>query len=215
MSTNVYVRDVDLAEHNVLDNRRMEVVADGLSLWNGSQLAIDTTLVSPLHRDGRARRKAAHKSCPSVRPQEEDQRQSTIKAREELAAYLAAQEKEEALLADGEQRLVQLVLKEKNNPSLFRSPPTSANCRQRQGRVVANADSDRFATRVGEIAGWSCGGSNSERRRFDGSCSRLRTNDGVCQDVGIDQRSIIKSPPGAVGVGASASKVGSTFAVQE
>ena len=59
MSSNVYVRDVDLAEHNVLDNRRLELVADGLSLWNGSQLAIDTTLVSPLHRDGRARRKAA------------------------------------------------------------------------------------------------------------------------------------------------------------
>ena len=75
VSSNVYVRDMDLAEHNVLDNRRLEVVADGLSLWNGSQLPIDTTLVSPLHRDGRARRKAAtHNgaSCPSVRPQEED-----------------------------------------------------------------------------------------------------------------------------------------------
>ena len=59
MSSNVYVRDMDLAEHNVLGNRRLEVVADGLSLWNGSQLAIDKTLVSPLHRDGRARRKAA------------------------------------------------------------------------------------------------------------------------------------------------------------
>ena len=57
--TNVFVRDMDLAEHNLLDNRRLEVVADGLSLWNGSQLAIDTTLVSPLHRDGTARRKAA------------------------------------------------------------------------------------------------------------------------------------------------------------
>ena len=50
-------------------------------------------------------------------------RQSTMKAREELAACLAAQEKEEALLADGEQRLVQLLLEEKNNPSPFRSPP--------------------------------------------------------------------------------------------
>ena len=35
------------------------MVADGLTLWNGSQLAIDTTLVSPLHRDGTARRRAA------------------------------------------------------------------------------------------------------------------------------------------------------------
>ena len=58
-SSNVYVRDMDLAEHNVLDNRRLEVLAGSLSLWNGSQLAMDTTLESPLHRDGRARRKAA------------------------------------------------------------------------------------------------------------------------------------------------------------
>ena len=34
-------------------------MADGVTLWNGSQLAIDTTLVSPLHRDGTARRRAA------------------------------------------------------------------------------------------------------------------------------------------------------------
>ena len=36
-----------------------QVVADGLTLWHGSQLAIDTTLVSPLHRDATARRRAA------------------------------------------------------------------------------------------------------------------------------------------------------------
>ena len=35
------------------------MTADGLSLWQGAQLAIDTTLVSPLHRDGSARRGAA------------------------------------------------------------------------------------------------------------------------------------------------------------
>ena len=34
-------------------------VADGLPLHGGAQLAIDTTMVSPLHRDGRARRGAA------------------------------------------------------------------------------------------------------------------------------------------------------------
>ena len=43
VSTNVFVQDKDLAEYNFLDNRRLEVVADGLSLWNGSQLAIDTS----------------------------------------------------------------------------------------------------------------------------------------------------------------------------
>ena len=36
-----------------------KVVADGLTLFRGAQLAIDTTMVSPLHRDGSARRRAA------------------------------------------------------------------------------------------------------------------------------------------------------------
>ena len=34
------------------DNRRLEVVADGLPLFGGVQLAIDTTLVSALQGDG-------------------------------------------------------------------------------------------------------------------------------------------------------------------
>ena len=59
MSTNVFVRDLDLAAFNALDGRRLEVVADGLTLFRGAQLAIDTTMVSPLHRDGSARRRAA------------------------------------------------------------------------------------------------------------------------------------------------------------
>ena len=55
VSSNVLVRDMDLAVVNQFDSRRLEVLADGLTLWNGSQLAI----VSPLHRDGTARRRAA------------------------------------------------------------------------------------------------------------------------------------------------------------
>ena len=39
-----------------LDKRRLEVVADGLPLHGGAQLTIDTTLVSPLHKDGTTRR---------------------------------------------------------------------------------------------------------------------------------------------------------------
>ena len=50
---------MDLLVFNQFDSRRLEVVTDGFTLWNGSQLVIDTTLVSPLHRDGTARRRAA------------------------------------------------------------------------------------------------------------------------------------------------------------
>ena len=56
----MFVRDMDLAAFNALDGRRLEIVADGLLLWQGAQLAIDTTMVSPLRRDGTARPRAAN-----------------------------------------------------------------------------------------------------------------------------------------------------------
>ena len=51
----VRVQDMDLARPNVLDNRRVEIVADGLPLFMGAQLAVDTTIVSVLKRDGSVR----------------------------------------------------------------------------------------------------------------------------------------------------------------
>ena len=60
VTANVMVRDLDLAiPQQALDGRRLEVVADGLPLFGGVQLAIDTTLVSPVRADGNARRGAA------------------------------------------------------------------------------------------------------------------------------------------------------------
>ena len=49
------LRDLDLVLPQGADGRRLEVVADGLPLFDGAQLAVDTTLVSPLHCDGSAR----------------------------------------------------------------------------------------------------------------------------------------------------------------
>ena len=49
------VRDVDLAVPNPGDARRLDIVADGLPLFGGAQLTIDTTLISSLHCDGTAR----------------------------------------------------------------------------------------------------------------------------------------------------------------
>ena len=59
VTTNVLVRNLDLVGPDIADNRRLEVVADGLPLFGGAQLAIDTTLVSALRADGTARRRAA------------------------------------------------------------------------------------------------------------------------------------------------------------
>ena len=66
VSTNVFVRDLDLGAFNHLDGRRLEVVADGLSLFGGAQLAIDTTLVSTLRRDGTATRGAANRNGAAI-----------------------------------------------------------------------------------------------------------------------------------------------------
>ena len=43
------------------DNRRLEVVADGLLLFQGAQLAVDTTLVSTVRVDGAPRRQCAER----------------------------------------------------------------------------------------------------------------------------------------------------------
>ena len=55
LTTNILVRDLDLDLEDPGDARRLEVVDDGLPLHGGSQLAVDTTLVSLLRRDGSAR----------------------------------------------------------------------------------------------------------------------------------------------------------------
>ena len=50
--TNALLRDFDLAAPDPRDQRQLEILADGLPLFGGAQLAVDTTLVSPLHCDG-------------------------------------------------------------------------------------------------------------------------------------------------------------------
>ena len=65
MRTNAFLHDMDLGPINPLDARRL--VVDGLPLFGGTQLAVDTTLVRPLTRDGAAKPRAATMSgaqCP-------------------------------------------------------------------------------------------------------------------------------------------------------
>ena len=63
MRTNAFVRDLDVPDVNAGDGRRLEV-DDGLPLFGGGQLAVDTTLVCALHGDGRPRRGAAEMDWP-------------------------------------------------------------------------------------------------------------------------------------------------------
>ena len=80
VTTNVLVRNMDMAHFDALDSRRLEVVADGLTLWRGAQLAVDTTLVSPLSRNGAARRRAANHdgaALDAARKRKEDTQDAT------------------------------------------------------------------------------------------------------------------------------------------
>ena len=51
---NQFLRDLN-AEVASIDGRRIEVIANGLPLWGGKQVAIDTTVVSAMTGTGQAR----------------------------------------------------------------------------------------------------------------------------------------------------------------
>ena len=55
VTTNTRLADLNIHTLSRVDDRRIEVIANGLPMWGGSQLAVDTTLVSPLTRSGEAR----------------------------------------------------------------------------------------------------------------------------------------------------------------
>ena len=59
VSTNIVLRDLDLdLTRASTDGRRLEVIAEGLSLFGGSQVALDATVVSALHGNGIHRKNA-------------------------------------------------------------------------------------------------------------------------------------------------------------
>ena len=60
VSVNVFLRDLDLPI-GAMDQRRIEVIAEGLPVFHGAHLPIDATLVSPLRADGEP-----HRRCPEV-----------------------------------------------------------------------------------------------------------------------------------------------------
>ena len=55
VTTNTRIVDLNIDHVDTQDDRRIEVIANGLPLWGGAQLAVDTTLVSPLTRAGHPR----------------------------------------------------------------------------------------------------------------------------------------------------------------
>ena len=58
VTTHTRLADLNVQHVQHIDDRRIEVIANGLALCGGAQLAVDTTLVSPLTRAGAPRRRA-------------------------------------------------------------------------------------------------------------------------------------------------------------
>ena len=58
VTTNTRLRYRNLDHINRHDGRKIEVIANGPPLWGGAQLAVDTTLVSPLTSSSQPRRRA-------------------------------------------------------------------------------------------------------------------------------------------------------------
>ena len=56
--TNAFVRDMNIGAPRPDDGRRLEVLVNNLPLYNGAQLAVDTTLVCALRSNGDARPRA-------------------------------------------------------------------------------------------------------------------------------------------------------------
>ena len=81
MSSIVLVRNLDIEGGNPVDAMRLQIVVDGLTIFDGAQLAVDTTMVSPLQRDGTARRRAADHDGAAL----EDARRRKERTRPELS----------------------------------------------------------------------------------------------------------------------------------
>ena len=64
---NVFLRDTALPNIDPTDGRRIEIVATGLPLAHGIPIAVDATLISPLHADGTPFPHAAYRGGASFR----------------------------------------------------------------------------------------------------------------------------------------------------
>ena len=69
---NVFMRDMGIPGVEQYDGRRLEVVVTGLPIFNGVPLAVDATLVSPLHADGTPWPRADERSGVAIRRAEKD-----------------------------------------------------------------------------------------------------------------------------------------------
>ena len=73
VTTNTRIIDLNIDHVDTQDDRRIEVIANGLPLWGGAQLAVDKTLVSPLTRAGQPRMRGGQYRGTKPKGREEEQ----------------------------------------------------------------------------------------------------------------------------------------------
>ena len=76
MEENVLLRDTNLENIAANDGRMLEVVATGLPLYRGVPLAVDCTMVSPLHANGTPWDHAATTDATAIARGEQDKRRT-------------------------------------------------------------------------------------------------------------------------------------------
>jgi hypothetical protein len=129
VAENVLLRNLNVAGISGHDSRNLEVVANGLPLWGGAQLAVDTTLVCPVRRDGTPQPGAATtdgRQLQTARARKEQKYRELLESRRcrlvVLALEVGGRWSEEAV------RFVRLLAKAKARtiPQLVRSAARAA-----------------------------------------------------------------------------------------
>ena len=88
MRTHMYLRNFNLVDARVRDDRRLEVVVSGLPTHNGAQVAVDATMVSPLHRNGKARPRADWQDGAALKDAKKDKEKRYPELKRERRCHL-------------------------------------------------------------------------------------------------------------------------------
>ena len=164
VAENVLLRDMNVAGISGHDGRNIEVVANGLPLWGGAQLAVDTTLVCPVRRNGTPQPGAATTDgtqLQTARTRKEQRYHELLASRRcrlvVMALEVGGRWSEEAV------RFVRLLAKAKARsvPQLVRSAAKAAFLHRWTG-ILAVAAQRAFAATLLELPVDDAGGVDGE-----------------------------------------------------
>ena len=146
MRENVFLRDTGVLV-DPADQRAIEIVATGLPLAHGIPLAVDTTMVSPLHADGSIYQDAATQVGVALRRAEKKKRDTypELVDSAQLRLFTAAMEVGGRLSKDATSLLTDLAcLRSQSEPSALRAS-AARSLRRRWLTMISVVSQDAFA----------------------------------------------------------------------